>query len=434
MSVTRRPRVLIAGGGWVGMHAALALERSLAPEEADLELVSPENFMLYQPLLPEVASGELEPRHGVVPLRRVLRRTHVTLGRVTGLGLGGRTATVEPATGDARDTAYDALIVGLGSVTKMLPVPGLVEHAVGFQTLSEAIHLRNQVLSRLEIAESATHGDARRRALTFVFVGAGYAGLEALAELQALAHQACGSYRTVRPEDLRWLLVEATERILPSVDISLARRAETLLRSRGIDIRLNTTLDSVEDGKLCLSDGERLEADTLVWMPGVVPNPEIARLGLPCDHQGRLQVDSCLRISGVERGWGAGDCAAVPDGSGGHYPPTAQHAEREARHLAANVAATLRGQSPAPFRYRSKGEFVTLGHRRAIASTFGVPLTGFPAWILRRAYYLARMPTAERRVRLLVDWLAGLPFEPDIAQLGAEQHPDRPLVDATSSG
>lgn len=427
-SAAARPRVLIAGGGFVGMYTALALESRLAPGEADLELVAPENFMLYQPLLPEVASGSVEPRHVVVPLRRALRRTRVTLGRLCGVDRGRRVARIEAGTGESRETAYDALVVGLGSVTRTMEVPGLIDHAVGFQTLTEAMHLRNQVLSRLEVADSATSAEARRRALTFVFVGGGYAGVEALAELEDLARQASRSYRSISPGDMRWVLVEATDRILPSVDEKLARRAGELLRARGIEMRLQTTLEAVSDGVVSLSDGSTVAADTLVWMPGVVPDPQVGRLGLGCDERGRLVVDACLRVEGAEGVWAAGDCAAVPGPDGEPYPPTAQHAEREARQLGHNIAAVLRGRGPEPFRYRSRGEFVTLGNRRAIAQVMGMPLRGPAAWALRRAYYLGRMPTTERRVRLLVDWLAGLPFEPDIAQLGAEQHPDRPLA------
>ena len=425
-----RPRILIAGGGYVGMYTALGLERLLDAEEAELYMVAPENFMRYQPLLPEVAAGSVEPRHVVVPLRRVLPRTRVTLGRLSGLDHGRRTATITLGDGGHGTIGYDVLVLGLGSVTKVMPVPGLVDHAVGFQTLAEAIHLRNQVLARLEVAESTTDQRVRRRALTFVFVGGGYAGVEALAELQDLARQACSSYRTIAAHDLRWILIEATDRILPSVDARLATHASQVLRARGIELRLETQTTSVEDGTVVLSDGERIEADTLVWMPGVAPNPVAAKLGLACDDRGRLIADECLRVDGDDAVWTAGDCAAIPDGHGGLHPPTAQHAEREAHHLARNIAAVLHGQPPTPFRYRTRGEFVTLGDRKAVARIYKAQLHGWPAWLARRAYYVARMPTAERRIRLVLDWAAGLPFKRDVSQLGSEQQPDRPLAEA----
>jgi NADH dehydrogenase len=427
------PRILIAGGGFVGMYTALGLERTLAAHEAQLELVAPENFMCYQPLLPEVASGSIEPRHAVVPLRKVLARTHVTLGRLAGLDPDTRQAKIEPSDGPARELRYDHIVLGLGAVTRLLPVPGLVDVAVGFSTLTEALHLRNQVLSRLEAAEAATEPGVRQRALTFVFVGGGYAGVEALAELEAMAREACASYRTIAPSQLRWVLVEATDRILPSMDAGLAKRAETLLRERGIDVRLETEVKSAEEGKLRLSDGEELEADTLVWMPGVAPHPVAGELGLPCDDRGRLRVDECLRVADREGAWAAGDCAAVPDGDGGLHPPTAQHAEREAHQLADNLARVLRGQAPEPFRYRSRGEFVTLGGRRGVAKVMRAQLRGATAWALRRAYYLGRMPSTERRLRLAVDWTVGLPFQRDVAQLGGEQHPDQPLAQHADS-
>lgn len=426
------PRILIAGGGFVGMYTALGLERRLAAHEAQLELVAPENFMCYQPLLPEVASGSVEPRHVVVPLRTVLRRTQVTLGRLTALDPDARRATIEPSDGPSREVAYDHLVLGLGAVTRLLPVPGLVEQAVGFSTLTEALHLRNQVLSRLEAAEAAAEPDVRRRALTFVFVGGGYAGVEALAELEDMAREACASYRTIQRADLRWMLVEATDRILPTMDAGLAGAAAALLRERGVEIRLETEVKSAEGGRLHLSDGDELEADTLVWMPGVQPHPLAGELGLDCDDRGRLRVDECLRVGGGEGAWAAGDCAAVPDGRGGLHPPTAQHAEREAHQLAHNLARAVRGESPQPFRYRSRGEFVTLGKRRGVAKVMRAQLRGASAWTLRRAYYLGRMPSTERRMRLAVDWAVGLPFQRDVTQLGGEQHPDQPLEQADS--
>jgi NADH dehydrogenase len=425
------PRILIVGGGYVGMYTALGLERRLAPAEAELTLVSPENYMRYQPLLPEVASGSVEPRHMVIALRRALRRTQVVQGELTGLDHGGRTATVSTADDEPRQLPYDQIVLGMGSMTKVLPVPGLVEHAVGFQTLSEAIHLRNQVLARLEAAEASTDPDRRRRALTFVFVGGGYAGVEALAELEDLARDAIGSYRSISAAEMRWMLIEATDRILPSMDAKLAERASAVLRARGVEIRLQTQLESTQDGVLELDDGERIAADTLVWMPGIAPHPVVGELGLPCDAQGRLIADRCLRVRDAVGAWTAGDTAAVPDGEDGLYPPTAQHAEREAHHLAVNIVRTLRGERPLPFDYEARGEFVTLGHRKAVARILSVHLHGPLAWALRRAYYLARIPSTERRLRLALDWTVGLAFKRDIAQLGSEQHPDQPLRSAS---
>jgi NADH dehydrogenase len=426
------PRLVIAGGGFVGLYAALTLERLLEPGEADITLLAPENVMVYWPLLPEVASGTVEPRHAVVPLRTVLRRTQVLLGQLEGLDPGRRLACVRPAEGSLKGLPYDELVVAVGSVTKLLPVPGLAEHAVGFTTLTEAIHLRNQVLSRLEIAEAAVDADRRARALTFVFVGGGYAGVEALAELEDLASAACRYLRHVSRDQMRWVLVEATDRILPTLEERLGKEAAGLLRRRGVEIRYECEVQSVTDGRIELSNGESLAADTLVWMPGVAPHPVVTELELPCDEQGRIRVDPTLRVAdGV---WAAGDCAAVPDGSGGTFPPTAQHGEREGRHLGENLARVLRGQAPRPFRYQSRGEFVTLGGRSAVGTIMGRPVHGRSVWALRRAYYASRMPARERRVRLGLDWAAGLPFARDVAMLGSTEHPDRPLGESRGGG
>ena len=420
-------RILIVGGGYVGVYAALELERRLAVGEAEITLISPENYMRYQPLLPEVASGSVEPRHVVIALRRILRRTRVVQGELIALDHDRQTARVELGDGTRREIIYDHVVLGLGSVTKALSVPGLVEHAVGFQTLTEAIHLRNQILSRLEAAESTDEPDRRRRALTFVFVGGGYAGVEALAELEDLACDAIADYPSLSPDDLRWVLVEATDHILPAMQRRMADLAAATLRRRRVEIRLRTQVQWVRDGTLHLDDGDQLAADTLVWMPGIAPHPLARDLGLPCDDQHRLIADQYLRVRGVHGAWTAGDCAAVPDRAGGWQPPTAQHAEREARRLAQNLIATLRDRRLVPFRYRARGEFVTLGNRKAVARVLAIQLHGLPAWMLRRGYYLARFPSTERRLRLAVDWVIGVPFPRDITQLGSEQHPDQPF-------
>jgi NADH dehydrogenase len=351
-------------------------------------------------------------------------------GELTGLDHQQRTATITAGDTPPREVDYDTVVLALGSVTRLFPVPGLVEHAVGFQTLSEAIHLRNQVLSRVEAADATDDPEVRRRALTFVFVGAGYAGVEALAELEDLARSACRDYPSVSPDDLHWVLIEATDRILPSMDERLARRTSAQLQARGVEIRLNTQLRSVDHEVIELSDGAKLSADTLVWMPGVQPNPVAGRLDLPCDDQGRLRADRFLRVESTDDAWTAGDVARIPDGHGGTFPPTAQHAQREARHLAENIARALHGEPLQPFSYRSRGEFVTLGSHKGVARVQKLHLKGTPAWLLRRIYYLTQIPSRERRVRLLADWAVGLPFPTDITQLGSAEHPDRPLDDA----
>lgn len=427
-----RPHIVIAGGGYIGFYTALRLERALRPQEAKITLINPENFLLYKPLLPEVASGTLEPRHAAVPLRVALSRTDIDTGELVEVDQERSLATVQPYVGERRVLSYDHLVVGMGSQTRLLPIPGLAEHAVGFNSVTEAVHLRNQVLARMEAAAEAADAESRRRAATFVFVGGGYTGVEALAELEDMARDACQFYPPLRPEDLRWVLVEVTDRILPTVDSQLAAHAADFLRSRGIEIHLETELKSAEGGIIELSNGDSFGADTLVWSAGVQPHERVGELGLPVDEKGRLPVDASLRVTEAERLWSAGDCAAVPDTeTGGLCPPTAQYALQEAHQLGDNLAATVRGKATESFRYASKGEFVTLGMRKGVANLYGRRLEGLPAWLLRRAYYASLIPTVNRKTRVLADWAVGLPFRHhDIVNLGTLQHPHEPMREA----
>lgn len=424
-----KPHIVLVGGGYVGLYCALELERRTAPQEAEVVLISEENFMLYWPLLVEVASGDLEPRHVAVPLREALSRTEVVSARVTEIDARERRVRLAPYSGEEYELGFDHLVLGVGSRTRLMQIPGLERHAIGFKSIAEALHLRNQILSRLEVAQATAEDRARRRALTFVFVGGGYTGVEVIAEVEDLARSAARWFPRVRREDMRWLLIEASDRILPEVSPALGRYALGELRARGIDVRLETQLESIEDGQLELSDGSSVEADTLVWMAGVTPHPLAAESGLACDERGRVRVDPCLRVEAAGGVWAAGDCAAVPDlVAGGTCPPTAQHAIREARQLADNLLRALRGIPPEPFRYRSLGELVTLGRHKGVAEIRGVKLRGMPAWLARRAYYLSQVPSTERRARMLAEWIVGLPFRQDPAQLGTVEHPDVPLV------
>lgn len=427
------PRILLVGAGYVGLYTALQLERLLRDDEAEVTLVSPENFMLYRPLLPEVASGTLQARHAVVPLRTALRRTRLLAGRLTELHHDRKVAQVQPYEGPVRHVTYDHVVVALGSMSRVLPIPGLAERAVGFTSITEAFHLRNHILSRLEAGFATADPAARRRALTFCFVGGGYSGVEALAELQDMAVDACRWYPGLDPAELRFVLVEATGRLLPSLEDHLAGVALQQLRRRGVEVHLDTRLQSAEGDRLQLSDGTHLAADTLVWAAGIAPHGLVRHLGLPVDDAGRLVVDATLAVRGVEGAWAAGDCAAVPDVVGGGLcPPTAQHAVRQARQLGANLAAVVRGGRPSPLRYRSKGMFVTLGMRRAVAEIGGRCLSGFTPWLVRRAYYASQIPTANRKLRVLVDWAAGLPFHHDVVNLGSLQEPGAPFEEAAA--
>jgi NADH:ubiquinone reductase (H+-translocating) len=425
---SRRPRILIVGGGYVGLYTTLVLERRLRHEDADLTMVTPDGVMTYQPFLPETASGSIEPRHVVIPLRGTLKRTRLITGRLTRLDHERRAATVAPIEGNPYELEYDHVVLGLGAVSRVLPIPGLAEQAVGFTTVAEAIYLRNQVLSRMDAADSTDDEAIRRRALTFVFVGGGYSGLEALAELEDLARAAADRYGTVRRSEMRWILIEAQDRILPELDPSLAAAALGLLRDRGIEVYLETLLESAEGGELRLSNGETVESDTLVWTAGVRANPATEDTGFGTDENGRVLADEYLRVRNVEGAWAAGDCAAVPDlATGGICPPTAQHALRQARRLGDNLTASLAGRRLQAFRYRSLGSLVSLGRYKGVARVLNRRLTGFPAWSLHRTYHLLMIPTLNRKVRVAMDWTVALFFRRDISQLGSLHRPREPF-------
>jgi NADH dehydrogenase len=435
-TIEREPhRILILGGGYVGLYTALRLRRRLKRREATITVVDPRSYMTYQPFLPEASAGSLSPRHVVVPLRRVLKDVEVVNARVTGLDHGRRRATIDPLHGAPYEVAYDSVVVALGSVARTLPIPGLAEQGVGFKTVEEAIYLRNQVLHSLDVAESmmwgsaggqrATDAERRRRALTFVVVGGGYAGIEALGELEDMARDATSYYRTIAPSDLRFVLVEATNRILPEVGPDMGEYTVRQLRERGIDVRLETRLESAVGGHVVLSDGEAFDTDTLVWTAGVKANPVLGSFGLPLDDKGRLRCLPTLEVEGAPGAWGAGDAAAVPDltSPGELCTPSAQHAVRQARRLADNLVATLRQAPVKEYRHAHVGSVASLGLHRGVAQVYGVKLRGLPAWFMHRTYHLSRVPTLNRKMRVVSDWTLALFFRRETVSLGSLARP-----------
>ena len=519
-------RILVVGGGYVGMYTALRLQRRLrrrlggaarsahAPQPGEalapgvtITVLDPDPYMTYQPFLPEAAAGSISPRHVVVPLRRVLPHCQIVVGEARSIDHERRVAhvsTLATAEADAARAAqagpgrrvepqtvelpYTELVLAPGSVSRTLPVPGLAEHGIGFKTVEEAIGLRNHVLEQLDIASSTRDPAVRDAALTFVFVGGGYAGVEALAELEDMARHACRSYHNVAAEDLRFLLVEASDRILPEVGEEMGGYALRELRARNIDVRLGTRLDSCENRIAALSDGSRHPTRTLVWTAGVKPHPLLARTGLPLTSRGRLRCDAALRVEGVPHAWAAGDAAAVPDLSavpdpsaaeagtetavetgpqrgletgperspvsgpetgpergpgkgrgtgrrttaaqassgGAELPlcaPNAQHAVRQARRLADNLVAVLDGREPTPYRHAHAGSVASLGLHKGVAHVYGRKLKGYPAWFMHRAYHLSRVPTFNRKARVLAEWVLSGLFEREIVSLGSLEHP-----------
>ncbi len=418
--------VVIAGGGFGGLHAARRLERRLPRHSARITLVTDQNFLLYTPLLPGAASGSLEPRHVVVPLREELDWTDIRIARVTGADPTAKKLAITLLDGSQTELAYDQLVVSLGSVARVLPIPGLAEHGVGFKTLPDAVALRNRAVLQLETAEEIDDPELRRQYLTFVYVGAGYAGLEGIAELQDYVADVIDRYPRCRLDGTRWILVEAQDRVMPEIPASLADFATRELRGRGIEIRTGTLLEEVDEGWARLSDGETVPTRTVCWTAGVKPPAVVRELGLALTEHGRIDVDSTLRVAGQECVWAIGDSAAVPDPArkGQPSPPTAQHALRQGKVVADNVAATMAGRPLRRFRYRTLGVFVDMGQHKAVATMLGVRLRGFPAWFAARTYHLLLMPGTARRLRLMVDWTVGLAFGRASAELGDLGHPE----------
>ncbi|HEY1854065.1 MAG TPA: NAD(P)/FAD-dependent oxidoreductase [Solirubrobacterales bacterium] len=417
--------VVVAGGGFGGAAAARELERLMPKQSAQLSLVNETNFSLYTPFLPEAAAGTLEPRHVVTPLREILNRTYLRLGEIVAHDPERKTLQLRKKFGGTEEMRYDQLLLALGSVSRTLPVPGLAEHAVGFKGLADAIYLRNHLVETLEEANATEDPARREKLLTYVFVGGGYAGLEALAELQDFAADAMDNYPRARLHGMRWMLVEAAGRVLPEIDLQLAEYALRELRGRGIDIRLNTTLEEVTADSARLSSGEVLPTETVVWTAGVAPQPILKELNLPLDERGRVPVDQYLRVEGMGSVWAIGDCAAAPDPGGGTCPPTAQHAVRQGPVAARNIAAELGIGSPEPFTFKSYASFVNLGRYKAVGRIGSRTFRGFPAWWLARSYHMSQIPGTARKVRAVLDWTAGLPFRRDISEVGTIGHPKR---------
>ncbi len=396
---------LILGGGFGGAHAARLLRTAT--------IVSPESSLLFTPLLPEVAAGALEPRHAFVPLRQMCPRAELLRGRATRVDATARTVTVETELGPVV-VSYRRLLIALGSVPRLLPIPGLAEHALAFKDLADAIHLRNHVLRRLDLAE-ADPADAAVH-LTFVFVGAGYAGVEALAEMRQLVADALPSRPSLRGVPQRWVLLDAAPAILSEVPRPLAEHATAQLRRGGVEILTSASVASVEARAVTLSDGSRLATSTVVWTAGAVPNPVIKSWGIPLDARGRILVDSSLRVPSLLDVWALGDCAAVPNAAtpGRLDPPTSQHAVRQARTVAASVAgATM------PYGYRSIGEGATLGRGQGVARVLGVHVRGRWGSLITRAYHISAVPLLSRRLRILTDGLLSTVFGRDTVELGS---------------
>ena len=435
------PRILVLGGGYVGLFTALQVRKRMGRREAAIVVVDPRSYMTYQPFLPEAAAGSIEPRHVVAPHRGLLHGTTILSGRVTNLDHGARKATVTPIEGESYDVSYDHVVVALGAVARVLPIPGLAENGIGFKQIEEAIALRNQVLNKMDIAASTWDPAARRRMLTFTFVGGGFAGIEAIGEIEDMARAACKYFDSIRPEDLRFVLIEGTRRILPEVGDELGGYALEQLRRRGIEIKLNTFLNSAEDGHMVCSDGDEFDSDTLVWTAGVKANPVVADSDLPIDSQGRVRTLPTLQVVDedgevVEGAWAAGDCAAVPDISTGEVgkfcTPTAQHAVRQARHLGDNLVRYLSGEPVTDYSHKNMGTVASLGLYKGVAQIQGIKFRGPLAWFMHRTYHMWAMPSLNRKARILLDWTTALVFSREMVALGSLQSPREAFIAAAA--
>jgi NADH dehydrogenase len=376
--------------------------------------------MLYTPMLPEAASGSLEPRHIVVPLRQMCPHAELVLGDIEEHDGDSRTVRVSTDAGPL-DLRYERLVIALGSISRAPPIPGLAEHGMAFKDLADAIALRNHVLRRLEAAVAAPSDEIVERELTFVFVGAGYAGVEALSELSDLVGDEVRFYPGLEGARGRWVLVDAAPKILPEIPSRLGEYAARELERRSVEIHVSTTLTSCDANRAELSNGVTVPTRTLVWTAGVRANPLLTQLGLPLDERGRAVVDATLRIEGSETIWALGDCAAVPnERTGAHDPPTSQHALRQARCLARNLAGEDRR-----YGYRTLGQVATLGRHKGIAEVLGIRLRGFAGWWVTRTYHLLQLPLFSRKLRVVSDWTVALFFRRDIAELSLLGHPRR---------
>ncbi|MDT0270449.1 NAD(P)/FAD-dependent oxidoreductase [Streptomyces sp. DSM 44915] len=434
MSTTERPRILVVGGGYVGLYAARRILKKMRYGEATVTVVDPRSYMTYQPFLPEAAAGSISPRHVVVPLRRVLPKAEVLTGRVTSIDQDRRVATVAPHVGSAYEVPFDYLVVALGAVSRTFPIPGLAEQGIGMKGVEEAIGLRNHVLEQLDKADSTTDEEIRRKALSFVFVGGGFAGAETIGEVEDMARDATKYYASIEPSDLRFVLVDVAERILPEVGPKLGEWGLEHLKKRGIEVHLKTSLKSCVDGHVVLSNDVELDSNTLVWTAGVKPNPALAEFGLPLGPRGHVDTEPTLQVKGTGHIWSAGDNAQVPDLAAREAgvenawcPPNAQHALRQAKVLGDNVISGMRGFPQQEYKHASMGAVAGLGLRKGVAmiklGKLSFRFRGRLGWYLHRGYHGMAVPTWNRKIRVFADWTLGLFLKREVVSLGAVEHP-----------
>ncbi|MEV8272469.1 FAD-dependent oxidoreductase [Microbacterium sp. NPDC077184] len=426
------PKILIVGGGYAGFYTAWKLEKHLRKGEAEVTIVDPLPYMTYQPFLPEVAAGSIEARHSVVSLRRHLSRTKVIAGKVTGITHADKAATITPSVGEPYQVRYDQIVVTAGAVSRTFPIPGIADNAIGLKTIEEAVAIRDRLTENFDKAALVPAGPERDRLLTVVVVGGGFAGIEVFAELRSYASALLKKYPELRFEDTHFHLVEAMGRIMPEVSLKTSEWVLKNLAERGALVHLDTQVKGAVDGNVELSTGETIPSDLIIWTAGVMANPTVVRGGdLPVEERGRISARADLRVgtaeAPVEGAWAAGDVAAVPDlsggGVGGFCVPNAQHAVRQAKLLAKNLVAVLRGEEPKEYVHKNLGAVAGLGIGIGVFQSGKIAIKGLPAWFAHRGYHGLAMPSWERKFRVLWGWWNNFWLGRDIVNLSAVQNP-----------
>jgi NADH dehydrogenase len=426
------PKILIVGGGYAGFYTAWKLEKHLRKGEAEVTIVDPRPYMTYQPFLPEVAAGSIEARHSVVALRRHLKKTKIVAAKVTGINHANKVATITPIAGDPYELEYDQIVVTAGAVSRTFPIPGIADNAIGLKTIEEAVAIRDRLMSNFDKASVLPPGPERDRLLTVVVIGGGFAGIEVFAELRSFASALVGRYPEVTFDDTHFHLIEAMGRIMPEVSLKTSEWVLKDLAKRGASVHLDTQVTGAVDGNVELSTGEVIPSDLIIWTAGVMANPTVVRGGdLPVEERGRIRTRADLRVGTedeiVEGAWAAGDVSAVPDltggGVGGYCVPNAQHAVRQAKLLAKNLTAVLRGELPRDYIHENLGAVAGLGLYNGVFQSGKIALKGLVAWVAHRGYHGLAMPSWERKFRVLWGWWNNLWLGRDLVNLQAVQDP-----------
>ncbi len=438
---TSVPKILVVGGGYAGFYTAWKLEKHLRKGEAEVTIVDPLPYMTYQPFLPEVAAGSIEGRHAVVGLRRHLKTTQVVTAKVTGIDHANKVATITPEQGEPWQHHYDQIVVTAGAVSRTFPIPGIADNAIGLKTVEEALAIRDRLIANFDRAANLPAGPERDRLLSVVVVGGGFAGIEVFAELRALASSLLKSYPQLRFDDTHFHLIEAMGRIMPEVSLETSQWVLKDLAKRGANVHLDTQVTGAEGGNVALSTGEVIPTDLIVWTAGVMANPTVVRgSDLPVEERGRIKTRADLRVGTdeeiVEGAWAAGDISAVPDlsggGVGGFCVPNAQHAVRQAKLLAKNLVAVLRGEAPQQYLHKNLGAVAGLGLYNGVFQSGKIALKGFVAWVAHRGYHGLAMPSWERKWRVIGDWWLNLWLGRDNVSLEATLTPRKTFEEFAS--